>query len=37
MTRKSFAHVCNFNVVFLLITGFTFAASAQETTKSASR
>jgi uncharacterized membrane protein len=35
MTRKSFAHVCDFNVVFLFIAAFTlvatFAASAQET------
>jgi uncharacterized membrane protein len=35
MTRKSFAHVCNLNVVFLFIAAFTlvaaFAASAQET------
>jgi hypothetical protein len=31
MTPKSFAHVCNLNVVFLLIAAFTFAASAQET------
>jgi uncharacterized membrane protein len=35
MTRKFFAHVCDFNVVFLLIAAFTlvatFAASAQET------
>ena len=34
MTRKSFAHVCNLNVVFLFIAAFTlvaaFAASAQE-------
>jgi len=31
MTRKSFAHVCNLNVVFLFIAAFTLAASAQET------
>jgi hypothetical protein len=31
MTPKSFAHVCNLNVVFLLIAAFTFAGSAQET------
>ena len=35
MTRKSFAHVCNLNVVFLFVAAFTlvaaFAASAQET------
>jgi uncharacterized membrane protein len=35
MTRKSFPHVCNLNVVFLFVSAFTlaavFAASAQET------